>query len=367
MPTAGQARDIDGLLLVSFRLAGEDRKAIEMANFLGIFSGNGSPEEQAAAIQSISGSGFRFERYVDRLAEMASRRELTPDVRASAAWVLVAASEDLALPALGRRAIDSIGDIDVSSTAYVQARMIYEAVHGSPSLAVELAGRLSDAAQSSPPREAFAYLCSSGGASCRAGDLATACVRYEAAYSLAKEQRIPSRCVMAASLIADIAWESGNDAEARRWYNAATEHIKESNGIDSAIQYHAVGIQLAIDDGLFQRARDILSEAEQTFPRVKHDRLRVDSLAYDIRIALAAGQSPGAHKINELLKAHLAWRHRGLQDLPTDTLLWALQQEGQSEYALALRNEYLTKHRKDRFPIGLRMARLHGDVQPALQ
>jgi hypothetical protein len=261
-------------------------------------------------------------------------------------------AEDIGHRVLAEDALRRISDLDPSIVEALTPKLVFETVFGSNETAVAVARQTYESALAlddigvrllTHSNVVFALM--------RCGEIDLG-IKYAAAvYNFAKEHRAWSTCATCSCLIAESHWFVGDPTQAQAWLDRANESVSRSAGGDRGFQQASLTIMMALDRGDPDSAQRTLDWAEHEFPRLRTHRMAIAGKAFRVRINLHRGNPPGFQELGELIEGYKDHRDHGTGDLVVDTLIAALIRVGRENEASEIRHDYLTCHRKDRFPV----------------
>ena len=92
----------------------------------------------------------------------------------------------------------------------------------------------------------------------------------------------------------------------------------------------------------------MLEELRRLFPRAAHARMGVQFLAHHVMVKLALSNSPTKSEVEDLLNGHYERQSLGAHDFVAEAAIATLRHLGRLEEARIVREDYLTRHRKER-------------------
>jgi DNA-binding SARP family transcriptional activator len=348
---ANTKREVDLRLFSACAAAGEHVEAAALAERLALIAGSEGVDLQVKAIANLYAGGRSIVAYASVLEGLAADRSHSFVHRAYAARLLVIIAEDLFDRQMGEAAMQSIEDMPHESDA-MYARLIFETAFGSSNNATRLAIQTCELMLGDQPDVArLLALHNASNVLMRFGHMKAATEYMQRGYAVAERSKIWSTCAGFSAMIAEMYWLTGERGPAAEWFKIALHHLPRASASARAAQVMGLAIMFALEEGDPTKAEHLLEEAERTCPRVGENRFAVERLAYITRISMARGETPSESDVHELLRMHKTYRGSGLQDMATDTLIAALVALKRSEEAISIRNDYLSAHRRDGFPI----------------
>jgi DNA-binding SARP family transcriptional activator/tetratricopeptide (TPR) repeat protein len=350
--THDSLRDLDLALFEACHAVRAEHEGTAVAERIGLLDGKGSSEHQVAALELAVGSGRSLVPARQQLEAIAGNRDVTDLVRARAARILVIIAEDVADRSSATTALNHIADLSDCLPEAVNARLIFETVFGSPDKAVELAVlalRLAENQAYSTTRmqmEINAVL-----ALYRCGEVRRAIEYGESLYSFARDRHAWSMCTSCACAVAEAYWCLNELTDAELWLERTRDSINRSLGPDRAFQPLSLSIEIALARGEIAEASDMISKAEEAFPRLRGHRMALSCQAAKLRVKMHSTRLPTTMEVEALLEGYRRHRNFGGHDLVADTLVAALVKTDRISEAERIRTEYLTTYRRDRCPV----------------
>jgi DNA-binding SARP family transcriptional activator len=346
-PSVERDRAVDLALFDAYHAAGEDTKGTEVARGIGLLNGEGPVERQIAAMEMLLGAGLAIIPYSSQLKAVAADRSQPNSLRGRSARLLAVIADDLGDALAGQEMLSLIADLPAHSIEALVPKLIYETVFGSTSATIDLAAKVFKIGcelESTGPR--IQAMLAAALASLRVGDASNGTRYCTHGYEYATKMKIWSAATSFSSFLAGLCWEDGDLASVRLWHQRTLDAIGLSGGFDRGFHSLEMSIQLAIQDGDFITARDLLNDAQRRYPRLRDDRMYAAVLAIQTRIDMGLGDSPTPARLDELIRTHKERQSHGGHDFVADVVVRALRSVNRPEEANSVREEYLRVRRE---------------------
>jgi hypothetical protein len=247
---------------------------------------------------------------------------------------------------------------DTSSSAYLEAKMVYNAVCGSLPVAAEAAREfLWNRRQRNPSGELCRDLCNASRVLRTAGFGDEAYNLLLESHTFAAEHKLTSSEAFDVPTIANWDLEKGNFESANRWYEKLVS-IDERRGTPFERRTLAtLGARIALNEGNVALAR---SRFDRTLDEILANETG-QSRSYELAVYVAIDlfdHRVSRRAVNLLEESHLQSRRNMSQGFTAVVIGEALKQLGREERGNELVREYLNTFRRERLPLGLGIAKM---------
>jgi hypothetical protein len=300
---------------------------------------------------------------VARLVRYATNETLSPEERLRACTLLVVAAEVLLSEELARNA-KSLARLCQSSTDVgtyrLEFEVIYNASFGNLDLASQAARQLVRVADGCANLAAACRLrLTSGCALIRAGLLDEGIEVLEAGYHTATKHRLTTIQYRAANYLAVVFLDARGVVEGRVWHERASTVSEQLERHDGVAEFFSNCALFAIAAGDLDSAKRWVDRATLEVPAAGVGGCGLHFRALALRIKqLAASYDCPSQELDELLGLHLRYREFAHHDEVMDALWHALDRKGRTSEADCLLVEYLSRHRRLRWPLAYGLAHL---------
>ncbi|MDQ3997674.1 MAG: AAA family ATPase [Gemmatimonadota bacterium] len=285
-----------------------------------------------------------------------------PSRKLRACILLLSVAEATLADGLAARAYSVAASIPVEDDATTAQRlmldMLFHATFGDLDIAAELAGTRVQMCTARATLPAACYLRGLASmALLRAGHFGPGRVEAETCYHEAATAGLNTYRLRAASILACFLRDCGEASAAREWHAKATQTADRLHPREVTVSYVSNAVLFALDDGDFRLAATWLERARRDFAEATVGHARLHFSAVELRIRqLCGGRRSSETDVQALLEAHLHWRGFGHHDEVAEALWHELAECGRQSYADTLLADYLTSHRRLRWPLspGLR-------------
>jgi DNA-binding SARP family transcriptional activator len=277
---------------------------------------------------------------------------LDEERRLRIARVLVVTADNMLSAVLAREALDAVPNNPSTTNAIslgLQVRSIYHAVFGDRRVAIELADLLLAVADTQELSHSLvaAFL------------TATLAIRVvdDRRVDIACLPKLYERCVSAGMLGAAIRiagrlgsmfHEDGDLSEAKQWCARTMELVARTAAQRVSTDYLTLRIDLALAEGDFVLARQLIAEAPTQFPMYGSPKWKNAYNAYRIRVEQFEGRcATSRERLQELLDWHQVAKCFGRHDDHMEVLWSALNEAGRSAEASSMLREYVTRSRRE--------------------
>jgi len=349
-------RQVIEVQLAAFEAAGEGPLAAECAGQLIGLLGDGDSEEVRRSLTvrrteaRLFGGGKKEESEGELRAIMLADDDEHTVFRSAMLSLTIA--EDACNIDLAKEALAAVERVGRDRIAGMIPYMVYHVLFGSLELALETAEKLQAAftTEGSTKLRHRAEL-STAEVFFRVGKPESAIACFQRAYRTATEIGLRGGQVAAASQFAFAHWCLGDNAHFEEWYQTTSLAIEQATAPSHVGEHYSNGILRALDAGRTDDATELLAKGQLIAPQITEGRRHHVTMAYDLRIDLAKGKRSVRSQTDALLLAYRPSRGFGGQDLIVDTLISGLRRSGRGDEAEALRTDFLSKWRRDRYPI----------------
>ncbi|MFL5613531.1 MAG: ATP-binding protein [Gemmatimonadaceae bacterium] len=292
---------------------------------------------------------------ISRLQECTKCESADPLHRIAAARHLIAVGELTLTRELADDAYVAVGHEGVGSMERDLCDLLYHTCFGSASDANSAATMLVDKAFASLPK-GLAYALNAGYAQYRVGDSDEAAETLLRGYDAAKRSGSCSAQVIAALLLARLAWSRGRVEDSKVWLRRYMNLNSSYPQIDAIGDGWILGARLAIEDGRLDEAGTMIGQARQSHQAsLALPKLLIGSC--EIQLRLARKDAPCTDdELREFLSLYERAKSLGCQDEVVLALVQALEYRGAESDAKSLLGGYLSTARRDGFPLLRRLA-----------
>jgi DNA-binding SARP family transcriptional activator/tetratricopeptide (TPR) repeat protein len=246
---------------------------------------------------------------------------------------------------------------DVDELARLQVELIYHTAYGDLDIATSVAERAIVLERKVGDPAALARALRFAAYPFRRCGLHDVAIRsLEEALHLAEKYRLGSAALPAINGIVSSLIETGDLIAANKWYARAMDWVGSAEDTAATLSIKVLGAQLALAGGRVAEAAAIYGEGLAEVNADPMMRRSSHTISVHLRIQLAQGKPrPTVSDIDTLQRLHTsAWAFGG-QDYPAMALFSALTAVGQGPRALAILQQYATKHRRERWPLPTEM------------
>jgi DNA-binding SARP family transcriptional activator len=248
--------------------------------------------------------------------------------------------------------IEELGrDGDVTDATRLQARMVFHTNSGDINSAVTAARNLvTELEARGDIGELFRALCNAG-VTCRvAGLFDEATHLFSNAVDIAKKHNLPAAEQRAIPLIANMALEIGDTANAKNLYTRLCALPLDATNRFACLERQALGERIALCEG---RGKDARAMVPMTYKEAASDPIhhrRTYNLALYVVAEMAARGRVSEDAVKQLETSFAKSRASLHQAFSAFVLYAALLKTGQEERAVSLLKSYHTQHRREPWP-----------------
>jgi tetratricopeptide (TPR) repeat protein len=240
---------------------------------------------------------------------------------------------------------------DVSPLTLLQARMVFHTNWGDYAEAIVATRELVNRTRSEGNvGELFRCLCNSAVTFRAAGLFTEARTNLLEALELADRHHLHYAKARALPMLANMALELGDTANARRWLDSLIQTPISSEDRFGRAEISAISTRIALLDGNFAEAKRLVDRDLVSLRGDQVPHRRAYSLALAVAVDLAIQRSASKSLVSQLHDAHSLSKSNLFQAFTTFVLYAGLSSIGECESATKILNDYKTIHRREAWP-----------------